>query len=75
MVVVFASFLLNDQRVVNLFGFGLAVAIAIDATVVRLVLIPAVKAIVGRRAWWVPRRLDRVLPALPGGQGAHDRKV
>jgi RND superfamily putative drug exporter len=64
MVVVFASFLLNDQRVVNLFGFGLAVAIAIDATVVRLVLVPAVMAIAGRLAWWMPRRLDRLLPRI-----------
>lgn len=64
MVVVFASFLLNDQRVVNLFGFGLAVAIAIDATLVRLVLVPAAMAIAGRRAWWVPRWLDRLLPQI-----------
>jgi RND superfamily putative drug exporter len=64
MVVVFLSFLLNDQRVVNLFGFGLAVAIAIDATVVRLVLVPAAMAIAGRRAWWIPRWLDRILPRV-----------
>ena len=62
MVVVFLSFLLNDQRVVNLFGFGLAVAIAIDATLVRLVLVPAAMAIAGRRAWWIPARLGRLLP-------------
>ena len=72
MVVVFLSFLLNDQRVVNLFGFGLAVAIAIDATVVRLVLVPAAMAIAGRRAWWIPRWLDRILPRVhlePPGTG------
>ena len=62
MVVVFLSFLLNDQRVVNLFGFGLAVAIAIDATLVRLVLVPAAMAIADRRAWWMPARLSRLLP-------------
>lgn len=62
MVVVFASFLLNDQRVVNLFGFGLAVAIAIDATVVRMVLVPAAMSIAGRRAWYLPAWLDRLLP-------------
>lgn len=61
-IVVFASFLLNDQRVVNLFGFGLAVAIAIDATLVRLVLVPAVMAVAGHRAWWVPRWLKRRVP-------------
>jgi RND superfamily putative drug exporter len=64
MVVVFASFLLNDERVVNLFGFGLAVAIAIDATVVRLVLVPAVMAIAGRAAWYLPGRLGRLLPRI-----------
>jgi len=50
--------------VVNLFGFGLAMAIAIDATLVRLVLVPAAMAIAGRRAWWVPRRLSRLLPRV-----------
>jgi RND superfamily putative drug exporter len=64
MVVVFASFLLNDQRVVNLFGFGLAVAIAVDATVVRLVLVPAAMAVAGRAAWWLPRPLRRRLPTV-----------
>ncbi|WP_162891186.1 MMPL family transporter [Aeromicrobium sp. A1-2] len=62
MVVVFASFLLNDQRVVNLFGFGLAVAIAIDATIVRMVLVPAAMSIAGRWAWYLPAWLDRLLP-------------
>lgn len=64
MVVVFASFLLNDDRVVNLFGFGLAVAIAIDATIVRLVLVPALMAVAGRTAWYMPRWLDRILPRV-----------
>ncbi|WEV78195.1 MMPL family transporter [Janibacter cremeus] len=64
MVVVFASFLLNDDRVVNLFGFGLAVAIAIDATIVRLVLVPAVMAVAGKAAWYMPRWLDRLLPGV-----------
>ena len=64
MVVVFASFLLNDDRVVNLFGFGLAVAIAIDATLVRLVLVPAVMAVAGKAAWYMPRWLDRFLPRI-----------
>lgn len=64
MVVVFLSFLLNDQRVVNLFGFGLAVAIAIDATLVRMILVPAAMAVVGRRAWWIPHWLDRWLPRI-----------
>jgi RND superfamily putative drug exporter len=64
MVVVFASFLLNDDRVVNLFGFGLAVAIAIDATIVRLVLVPALMALAGRLAWYMPHWLDRLVPRV-----------
>ncbi len=68
MVVVFASFLLNEERVVNLFGFGLAVAIAIDATVVRLVLVPALMAVAGSRAWYLPRWLDRLLPRIRPAQ-------
>lgn len=72
MVVVFLSFLLNDQRVVNLFGLGLAVAIAIDATLIRLVLVPAAMAIAGQRAWWIPRWLDRRLPRIASEAPALD---
>jgi putative drug exporter of the RND superfamily len=54
MAVVFLSVLIHDQRVVNLFGFGLAVAIALGATLVGLVLVPAAKAIADRRVWWMP---------------------
>ncbi len=64
MIIVFLSFLLNDQRVVNLFGFGLAFAIFIDATIVRLVLVPATMDLAGRANWWMPRWLDRILPRL-----------
>ena len=64
MVIVFLSFLLNDQRVVNLFGFGLAFAILVDATVVRLVLVPSTMGLAGRANWWMPRWLDRLLPHL-----------
>jgi putative drug exporter of the RND superfamily len=78
MVVVFASFLLNDQRVVNMFGFGLAVAIAVDATIVRLVLVPSVMAVAGRFAWWSPAWLDRVLPHVhlePGELDPFEREL
>jgi RND superfamily putative drug exporter len=64
MVIVFLSFMLNDQRVVNLFGFGLAFAILVDATLVRLVLVPATMDLAGRANWWMPRWLDRILPTL-----------
>jgi RND superfamily putative drug exporter len=64
MVVVFASFVLNDQRVVNLFGFGLATAIAMYALVAMLVLTPALLAILGRAAWWLPGRARRRLASI-----------
>jgi putative drug exporter of the RND superfamily len=64
MVVVFGSFLLETDRVVKLMGFGLASAILLDATVVRLVLVPATMELLGDRNWWLPRWLDRALPRL-----------
>ncbi|MGD3110026.1 MMPL family transporter [Streptomyces sp. YGL11-2] len=62
MVSVFAAFLLSDNIVVKMLGLGLAVSVLIDATVVRLLLVPAVLALLGPRAWWTPWWLDRVLP-------------
>ncbi len=56
MVVVFGSFVLNDQRVVNLFGFGLAVAVALYVAVAMLVFLPAALSVIGRAAWWFPGR-------------------
>src|SRR5207302_509371 len=64
MVMVFASFVLGDVRVIKLFGIGLASAILIDATVVRVVLVPATMELLGDRNWWFPRWLDRVTPRL-----------
>jgi RND superfamily putative drug exporter len=64
MVFVFASFILDGDPVVKEFGVGLAVAIAIDATVVRCMLVPAVMALLDRSAWWMPRWLDRLLPRI-----------
>ena len=64
MVVVFASFVFEDNRAIKMFGLGLAVAIFLDATVVRLLLVPAAMELLGARNWWVPRWLDRVLPRL-----------
>ena len=61
MITVFGSFILGDQRVIKEFGFGLAVAILIDATIVRLLLVPAAMEIMGQANWWFPRRL-RWLP-------------
>ena len=64
MVCVFTSFVLSGDPTVKQFGIGLAVAIAIDATLVRCVLVPAVMVMLGHRAWWLPSRLDRALPRL-----------
>ena len=64
MVVVFGSFVLEDNRVIRLFGFGLAIAIAIDATLVRMLIVPSTMELLGARNWWLPRWLDRILPNL-----------
>jgi putative drug exporter of the RND superfamily len=64
MVCVFSSFLLNGNAIVKEFGLGLAVAIAIDATIVRCLAVPAAMALMGDRAWWLPRWLDRLLPKI-----------
>jgi len=64
MVVVFGSFLLETDRVVKLMGTGLAVAVLLDATVVRMLLVPATMELLGDRNWWLPRWLDRILPKI-----------
>jgi len=64
MVVVFGSFLLESDRVIKLFGLGLAVAVLLDATIVRMLLVPATMELLGDRNWWLPRWLDRLLPTI-----------
>jgi putative drug exporter of the RND superfamily len=64
MVCVFASFVLSGDPVVKEFGVGLAVAIAIDSTVVRCLLVPAVMELMGKWAWWMPGWLDRIVPRI-----------
>ncbi|HET9600466.1 MAG TPA: MMPL family transporter [Acidimicrobiales bacterium] len=64
MVCVFGSFVVTDQRAIKLIGLGLAVAVLIDATLVRLVLVPATMELLGRTNWWFPRWLDRMVPRL-----------
>jgi RND superfamily putative drug exporter len=64
MVCVFGSFILGDMRAIKLIGLGLAVAVLIDATIVRMVLVPATMELLGRRNWWMPNWLDRVVPKL-----------
>jgi RND superfamily putative drug exporter len=58
MICVFGSFVLSDLRVLKLVGFGLAFAVLIDATVVRLLLVPATMELLGDRNWWFPRWLE-----------------
>ncbi len=65
MVCVFGSFVINDPlRVLDVFGLGLAVAIFVDATLVRMVLVPSIMQLLGRANWWMPAWLDRLLPKL-----------
>ncbi len=64
MAVVFGSFLLEDDRILQLFGTGLATAIILDATLVRMLLVPATMELLGSRNWWLPKWLDRVLPRV-----------
>ncbi len=64
MVVVFGSFLLEDDRIVKMFGAGLALAVLLDATLVRMLLVPATMELLGSRNWWLPKWLDRILPTL-----------
>ncbi|MCA9822134.1 MAG: MMPL family transporter [Dehalococcoidia bacterium] len=73
MIVVFLSFVLNDQRVVKEFGLGLAIAVFIDATVVRLMLVPATMELMGKWNWWLPSWMGRLIPhiSLEGEGPAH----
>jgi RND superfamily putative drug exporter len=64
MIVVFLSFVAYPIPVVKMFGLGLAVAVAVDSTIVRMVLVPALMEILGKANWWFPPRLERLLPKI-----------
>jgi RND superfamily putative drug exporter len=65
MVCVFASFVINDPlRILNVFGLGLAVAVFVDATLVRMVLVPSIMQLLGNANWWLPHFLRRSLPEI-----------
>jgi RND superfamily putative drug exporter len=64
MVTVFASFMLGEERIIKLFGLGLASAVLIDAVIIRSILVPAIMQLLGKRAWWLPSWLERHLPNL-----------
>jgi RND superfamily putative drug exporter len=77
MISVFGAFVLSDDPNGKLFGVGLAVAVLIDATLVRMILVPATMSLLGKANWWLPGWLDRILPHLdlegaPDLPGAHE---
>jgi len=64
MVCVFGAFALGPDRALKMFGIGMAVAVFVDATIVRLILVPATMELLGDRNWWIPAWLDRILPRI-----------
>ena len=65
MIAVFSSFALADDVILKLMGIGLATAILVDATIVRMVLVPSIMQLLGRANWWLPRWMERMLPRTP----------
>ncbi|KOV60924.1 membrane protein [Streptomyces sp. NRRL WC-3618] len=64
MIVVFGAFMLSPDRMLRQFGFGLAVAIFVDAVLIRCLIVPAAMRLMGKKAWWLPQALGRVLPEV-----------
>ncbi|MEV6764836.1 MMPL family transporter [Streptomyces sp. NPDC051105] len=62
MISVFSGFITSSESMIKMIGFGLAIAVFFDAFVVRMAIVPAVLALLGKRAWWLPKWLDRALP-------------
>ncbi|WP_030982886.1 MMPL family transporter [Streptomyces sp. NRRL WC-3744] len=62
MIAVFSGFIGSSESMVKMIGFGLAIAVFFDAFIVRMAIVPAVLALLGKRAWWLPKWLDRALP-------------
>ncbi|MGW7236933.1 MMPL family transporter [Streptomyces sp. NPDC054804] len=62
MMAVFSGFIGSSESMIKMIGFGLAIAVFFDAFIVRMAIVPAVLALLGKRAWWLPKWLDRVLP-------------
>lgn len=62
MIAVFSGFIGSSESMIKMIGFSLAIAVFFDAFVVRMAIVPAVLALLGKRAWWLPRWLDRALP-------------
>ncbi len=64
MIAVFVAFVMNDDTTVKMVGVGLATAVAVDATIVRVVLVPSTMVLLGKANWWLPKWLDRLLPRM-----------
>ncbi|GAA0673554.1 MMPL family transporter [Kitasatospora atroaurantiaca] len=64
MMAVFSGFIGSGESMIKMIGFGMAIAVLFDAFVVRMAIVPAALALLGRHAWWLPRRLDKALPRL-----------
>jgi len=77
MICVFGGFVLGDDPVIKMMGLGLAVAILVDATIVRIVLVPATMKLMGDANWWLPGWLDRILPTIDieGEMGLPEREL
>ncbi|HXF31416.1 MAG TPA: MMPL family transporter [Solirubrobacterales bacterium] len=77
MITVFASFMLTDERITKLFGLGLASAVLVDALIIRSVLVPAIMQLFGKKAWWMPEWLGKILPnlAVEPHETPHDSAV
>jgi len=75
MIVVFSGFVLEDNRIIKMFGLGLASAVFLDASFVRMLLVPATMELLGAKNWWLPRWLDRILPTLNVEGGTHTSAI
>jgi len=64
MIVVFSSFVLDPDPTVKMLAVGMAAAVLIDASVIRMILVPSVMSLLERHAWWIPKWLDRITPDL-----------
>ncbi|MFE4328671.1 MMPL family transporter [Streptomyces sp. NPDC056831] len=74
MMAVFAGFIGSSEQMIKMIGFSLAIAVFFDAFVVRMAIVPAVLALLGKRAWWLPRWLDRLLPNVDvEGEGLREQ--
>jgi RND superfamily putative drug exporter len=75
MIAVFSGFIGSSESMIKMIGFGLAIAVFFDAFVVRMALVPAVLALLGRKAWWLPKWLGRILPNVDvEGEGLRSRQ-